>query len=953
MSPASTRSLRILLLGLVTALIAHPATAHDAPAGPIAELTRVLRAHPDSLELYLQRGELRRITGDVARAAADYDQVERRDPAHPRLEVCRAALALDTGDPAQARRRLDGALAAQPGDAAALRLRARACEALGDRAAAIGDLGAAIDRLEHPHPDLYLQRARLQMTLGDREASIAGLDAARMRLGPVASLELYAIELELAAGRPASARERLARIRGQYANPAPLADLEARIAAAMAEVAPPDPATERAAAANPIASTTAIAAAHAPGVAAANATAATTALPRNSVLKYDATGTDLGTAWRATGYDDSGWPSGPGVLGFGDAFITTTVPYGPNPSAKYITTYFRTTFTISGPTSGIQTLTMGANYDDGFVAYLNGVEVARRALPAGAIVYSTLASNHAGGAYESINLNGSIGLLVTGVNVLAVEVHQRSGDSSDLAWDMDLSETDQTQVTRGPYLQMGTQDAVTVRWRTDAGTDTWVRYGLTAGSLTSSASNATVTTEHELRLTGLAPGTRYYYSVGTASGALAGDATYTFVTAPVATPATSTRVWVLGDSGMPGTYAWAVRDAYAAWTGARGTDLWLMLGDNAYQTGTDAEFQAAVFDQYPVMLRQSVLWPTRGNHDFVYANTNDDYYDFFTMPSAAEAGGLVSGTEAYYAFNWGNVHFVCLDSEGTDRSPGSDMLTWLANDLAANTQPWVIAFWHHPPYTKGSHDSDDDLDSGGRMRDMRQNVVPILEAAGVDLVLTGHSHSYERSFLIDGHYGLSSTFTAAMKVDAGDGRVDGDGAYAKPSGEPPAHAGEVFAVAGSGSQVSGGPLNHPAMVTSLNLWGSMVLDVDAHRLDARFLSHTGVVLDSFAIDKSGVIAVEPDAGAPRLQLGPGMPNPFSLDTRLAFALPRAGRVRLTLLDPSGRRVATLAEGWREAGPHSARWDGRDAHGRPMPTGIYLAVLESAGARLTRKIAHVQ
>ena len=69
----------------------------------------------------------------------------------------------------------------------------------------------------------------------------------------------------------------------------------------------------------------------------------------------------------------------------------------------------------------------------------------------------------------------------------------------------------------------------------------------------------------------------------------------------------------------------------------------------------------------------------------------------------------------------------------------------------------MIAFCHHPPYTKGSHDSDADIE----LMEMRQNALPILEDAGVDLVLSGHSHSYERSFLIDGHYGTSSTFTSA------------------------------------------------------------------------------------------------------------------------------------------------------------------------------------------------
>src|SRR4029077_15138119 len=141
---------------------------------------------------------------------------------------------------------------------------------------------------------------------------------------------------------------------------------------------------------------------------------------------------------------------------------------------------------------------------------------------------------------------------------------------------------------------------------------------------------------------------------------------------------------------------------------------------------------------------------------------------------------------------------------------GSPMMTLLQNDVASTTQRWTIAFWHHPPYSKGSHDSDVDYE----LTQMRTVAVPILEAAGVDLVLNGHSHSYERSFLIDGHYGLSSTFSPGMKLDPGDGRLGGDGPYAKPDQRTP-HAGEVVAVAGSSAQTSGGALNHPAMAFSL------------------------------------------------------------------------------------------------------------------------------------------
>src|SRR5437588_12434637 len=108
---------------------------------------------------------------------------------------------------------------------------------------------------------------------------------------------------------------------------------------------------------------------------------------------------------------------------------------------------------------------------------------------------------------------------------------------------------------------------------------------------------------------------------------------------------------------------------------------------------------------------------------------------------------------------------------------------------------------------------------------MRQNAVPILENFGVDLVLSGHSHAYERSFLIDGHYGLSTTFTAAMKKNGGSGQADGTGAYTKPAYSMSPHAGAVYVVAGTAAKLGGGTLNHPAMYTSQSVLGSLVLDI--------------------------------------------------------------------------------------------------------------------------------
>ena len=405
-------------------------------------------------------------------------------------------------------------------------------------------------------------------------------------------------------------------------------------------------------------------------------------------------------------------------------------------------------------------------------------------------------------------------------------------------------------IVRGPYLQMGTPTSVLVRWRTDTASDSRVRFGTSSASLTSSRDVSTVTTEHQVSLEGLTPGTRYYYSVGSTTQVLAGgDASHFFQTSPAPGTRQAYRIWVLGDPGTGNSNQRAVRDAYATFNGTRHTDLWLMLGDNAYSDGTDSEYQTKLFEVYPQWLRQSVLWPTLGNHDGHSASSSTlsgPYYENFTLPRAGEAGGVASGTEAYYSFDFGNIHFICLDSYDTDRSPGGTMATWLDQDLAANGRDWTIAFWHHPPYSKGSHDSD----SSSGLIDMRENFLPILESWGVDLVLAGHSHSYERSFLLDGHYGDSSTLTPSMQLDSGDGRTDGSGAYSKPTPGPAPHEGAVYVVAGSSGQTSGGSLDHPAMYLSLNVLGSLVLDVDGGRLEAKFLDNVGGIRDHFTILKN-------------------------------------------------------------------------------------------------------
>jgi len=165
------------------------------------------------------------------------------------------------------------------------------------------------------------------------------------------------------------------------------------------------------------------------------------AIAKNSSWRHHALSHNLGTPWQALFYSDSGWLSGDGVLGFGQPFVFTTLSNAPGITDRPVTTYFRKEFVISDDPLAIISLVLQANYDDGFVAYLNGQEVTRQSMAGGDISFNTLASSHAGGSYELIDLTLHRDKLVRGGNVIAVEVHQASTNDLDLVWDAELTYT--------------------------------------------------------------------------------------------------------------------------------------------------------------------------------------------------------------------------------------------------------------------------------------------------------------------------------------------------------------------------------------------------------------------------------------------------------------------------------------------------------------------------------
>ncbi len=420
----------------------------------------------------------------------------------------------------------------------------------------------------------------------------------------------------------------------------------------------------------------------------------------------------------------------------------------------------------------------------------------------------------------------------------------------------------QYAITRGPYIQMVSQNSLFIRWRTNVATDSRITYGTVATSQTNIVSIPTITTEHEVQITGLNPNTKYYYSIGHTSGLLSVAPDQYFYTQPLPNTIKPYTFWVVGDCGTADDNQRAVRNSYLNYIGNTRVDGMIMLGDNAYYSGTDNEFQGALFNNmYEDIVSNTTMWPSPGNHDYyggADATTQTGvYYDLFTLPSAAQLGGFPSGTEAYYSYNIGNIHFISLDSYDSGRDSTNAIGTWQMQDLLNNTHQWTIAYWHHPPYSKGSHNSDNPppyVDP--ELQEMREQILPLIEKGGVDLVLCGHSHAYERSYLMDGHYGSSSTYNATFRLDDGSGDYINDCPYLKSTTNGPSHQGTVYVVCGVSGKLSGITPGWPHPVTytaSTAHLGSMILTIEGNRLDAKFITSNNGVYDQFTIMKDAGI----------------------------------------------------------------------------------------------------
>ena len=395
------------------------------------------------------------------------------------------------------------------------------------------------------------------------------------------------------------------------------------------------------------------------------------------------------------------------------------------------------------------------------------------------------------------------------------------------------SPVDAATFTRNVFLQKANTVSFDFRWATDTQEQLVVKYGLTiaygnqvtsdAEQLINCGNNAsfpcTGGNNNHAKISGLAPGTKYYYQVTTVSGTAltaAGDPNHYFKTSP-AVGSTTPFTWAIwGDSGVNSTS----QNNVAKQVFAKKPDLVMVAGDIAYPYGTSFSGNNTLhFNRYSDAtpgqntMSFSPFYVTCGNHETSCPTVMADH----SLPG----GGKMTSQISTYSYDYGNVHFVALNSNGsyaynaTTPSASDPQVAWAYNDLKASNQPWKVVYWHHNGWSAGSHSTNTAI---------VDNLIRMASDAGADLVIWGHSHVYERWNRKAGFYPNVQAYTI------GNGGKTGASGCTSTSPGP-----GCAAKSSSGDSAA----------------GFLFFEVSGDTMTARYITQSGANPDTISLNSSG------------------------------------------------------------------------------------------------------
>lgn len=450
-------------------------------------------------------------------------------------------------------------------------------------------------------------------------------------------------------------------------------------------------------------------------------------------------------AWKEPVFNDSTWPSGPCRIGLNPGYFVNATLLPQNVPSVFLRKQF-----FVQDTNTITWLVLRMDYQDGFVAYLNGQEIARKGLPGAVgepVPFDAMPVTHQAGVAEEWDVTAFKGFLVSGSNTLAIECHQAS-DNRLLVYAELLA-----NLTRGPYVQGTTSNSTRIVWKTPVASDSTVEYsevGVSGDGGLMAAHSDSLTNMHLVTLENLKPGTSYSYRVvsrvdpNTAkSAASASSVFHTFNESGAVTFA------VIGDCGGGNVEQYRM----AAVMRSLNVDLVLVVGDVVYPQFTAGLVDPRCFSVYQPQMAGAPFFFVAGNHDR-YANPVDFFKAFYPENPAGFPEGL------FYSFDAGDAHFVILDTDlgaGIKMEPGSPQYQWLETDLQTTTKPWKFIFGHNPWWSSGPHQFDDY--NVNQIRDnveFREGVGALALRYGAQAGFYGHEHAYERLGPIQGFHSITT-----------------------------------------------------------------------------------------------------------------------------------------------------------------------------------------------------
>ena len=467
--------------------------------------------------------------------------------------------------------------------------------------------------------------------------------------------------------------------------------------------------------------------------------------------------TRLAQAWNRADFDDTEWLSG--ASGFSaltsgyyrEASLLTQTEFT---TPDFTCALFRREFSVADP-AAIRWLELRVDYNDGFVAYLNGVEIARRGLEGSSgspVSFTALASQpHASGLTEEIDVSALVNALKPGRNLLAIQLHNAANSGSDLVLVPELV----ANFNRGPFVQPVLQTSATVVWKTPATTDGWINYGPNP-DLGSVVHTTNFNSVHAITLTNLVPGQEYFYRVSSAQSqgpriisdlasfrTLKGQGGVHFA--------------VIGDSGQGSVGQYQLARTLQKLS----PELVLHAGDVIYPSFTDGRADTRFFSVYQDHLASTPYFPTIGNHD-IYSGVGY-YLDAFFLPTNSvplALHGNATTPENYYSFDHGDCHFVVVYQPILSQykmQVGDPQFNWLTNDLASTSKPWKVLLYHMPIRTSSVHRFDNyNLNGAYDRTEVEEVLQPLAARHGVQLVINGHDHTYERFAPVDGVHNVVS-----------------------------------------------------------------------------------------------------------------------------------------------------------------------------------------------------